>query len=487
MSSYYRFPWITALAIGGMVILLVIEIRTHVLGTVGYVALAGSALWLSERKSQLLTITICASILLITGYLLAISLNHPKDQTTFVVNRLAALVVVWSALYFTLRHRDTQARELKHRQELEEIRLEEERLKSSLKIYQAIARNFSVGWIGILDENLTYVVADGKGLTRVGLSANKITGQSFTHVFRSEVLRSSLEEARGGQNVKFEVQLNGRTLEVVACPLLGIHKDQWILVVVHDITTLKETEGQLVKALERERKLGEMKSQFVTMASHEFRTPLATILSSASLLSAYTGDKLEKDKGKHIARIKHSVRQLTDILSEFLLLQRLEEEGVKLYREEISLPLFLDELRSETELLKQDAQQELTIAHTGKETLVSDPQVLKKILYNLMSNAFKFSPGNGLVTLEAVVQNGFAQFHVSDAGIGIRSEDREHIFKKFFRGQNAANIQGVGLGLTIVDHYIKAMPECEISFSSVPEKKTVFTVSVNEDFPTPTG
>lgn len=477
MSSHHHFHWPTVVGIGLMVGLLLMEVQTHVLGNVGYVAIAGYALWLSKDRMQIYIITISASVLLIAGYVLAITLNPPSEQATFMVNRVSALVVIWFAQYFTIRYRMTQEHELRQRAELEEIKLGEERLKSSLKIYKAIAKNFPVGWIGILDENLNYVVADGKGLARVGLNAGEVTGKNFVSTLQADDGRPYLEEALGGKNVELEVRFKNRILEVLASPLPGIHKDKWILVVIHDITTLKETEAELIKALEKERTLGEMKSQFVTMASHEFRTPLTTILSSAHLLSNYSGDKLEKEKNTHVSRIKQSVKQLNDILGNFLFLQRLEEEGLRLNREAIDLPHVLSEIAIEAESLRHGTQT-FVLRHTGGNSIVCDIQVLKTILNNLLSNAFKFSPADGQVTLEAVVQNGLVLFRISDNGMGILHDDQPHIFKKFFRGKNATNIQGTGLGLAIVQQHLQAMPESEISFSSEPGKKTVFTVSL---------
>ncbi len=297
--SVTRFSaWPSIIGILSMLGLLAIEIFTHVLGTVGYIAIAVYALWLLEDRNQILFISISATVLLIIGYVFAISLQHPTDQGTFFVNRVSALIVIWFAYYFTLRYRKTQENERTQRIELEERRLAEERLRSSLEIYKAIARNFPVGWIGILDESMLYVVADGKGLGHAGINATDVIGKNFSNIIETNAGEPYLKEALEGKIVSFEINYNNRTLEVHASPFHVHQKKKWVLVVVHDITTLKETEAGLVKALEKERALGEMKSQFVTMASHEFRTPLATILSSASLLSNYSGDKYEKG-GSH--------------------------------------------------------------------------------------------------------------------------------------------------------------------------------------------
>lgn len=456
--------------------LLVVEIFTHVLGTVGYIAIAVYALWLSEYRNQILLISISATVVLITGYVLAISLQQPADQATFFVNRASALVVIWFAHYFTLRYRKTQEIERTQRIELEERRLAEERLRSSLEIYAAIARNFPVGWIGILNESMDYIFVDGKGLSRTGIKEADIIGQNFYRVLKAEGAEPSLMKALEGKHVSFELSYNSRSLEIHASPFHVHQKKKWILVVVHDITTLKETEAGLVKALEKERALGEMKSQFVTMASHEFRTPLATILSSASLLSMYPRDKYENEKSTHIARIKQSVKLLNGMLNDFLSIDTLKEGEIKSEYEPINLIDLLKEVEHEVESLK-GGHQTLRVNHSGVDTIVSSRQFLRSILHNLLSNAFKFSNHEDQILLEVEAGNKELILRVTDHGIGIPQEEQEYIFTRFFRAHNVVNIQGTGLGLSIVKKYLDLL-NGSIEFSSDLNYGSIFTVRV---------
>lgn len=456
--------------------LLIAESQTHVLGTVGYVAIAGGALWMSDRQNQIHLVAVSATLLLIAGYILAVSLYPPENQDTYLVNRASAVVVVWFAYYFTLRYRKTQEREHTHRIELEEQKIAGERLKSSLELHEAIARNFPVGWIGILDENLAYVVAGGKGLGRAGISASDIIGKAFSVVSRSDKAESHLKRALEGRNVAFEIDFGSRTFEIHASPLHSSGRTTWILIVVHDITTVKETETRLIETLEKERELGELKSRFVTMASHEFRTPLTTIMSSASLLSKYSGEKYEKQKDAHIERIKRSVKQLTDTLHDFLSITRLEEGGLQPNYTPIDLRDFLTEVAEEAESLKHDNQQ-LIVRQSKDVTLVTDRHLLKAILQNLTSNAFKYSHAEGHVILQAEVQSGQVNLSVTDHGIGILAEDKEHVFDRFFRGKNAANIQGTGLGLCIAKKYASLLGGA-ITFTSKANESTTFTIRI---------
>jgi PAS domain S-box-containing protein len=216
---------------------------------------------------------------------------------------------------------------------------------------------------------------------------------------------------------------------------------------------LEQSQHELSEALDKERELSEIKSRFVSMASHEFRTPLSTVLSSASLLAKYTGAGDQDKRDKHINRIKDSVKHLNDILEDFLNLGKLDEGKVVAHFGEFNLQeLILDTTEEMRGLLKKG--QEFVCHHTGSTKAYSDNKLLKNILINLISNAIKFSDENSPVVVNSAVNNGIAEISVADKGIGIALADQEHLFSSFFRGKNAINIQGTGLGLHIVKRYL---------------------------------
>lgn len=467
--------WPAALSILLMVLLFLLEIYTHVLGNVAYFVIAGYGLWHSGGRRQMQFIAILATVLLIVGYMVAVTFQGPADQATFFVNRLSALVATWFAYYLIMRYRRIKQKEQAQQVELEHKKLTEERLKSSLETYKAIARNFPVGWIGLLDDALNYLVVDGKGLERVNLKSADLIGQRFSSVFNAENVDAFLRQALDGRPSSFDAKYNSRTFEVQAARVLSSDKLNWIIVVVYDITTLKETESKLMKALEKERELGEMKTRFVTMASHEFRTPLTTILSSASLLASYSGNEHEKERLNHISKIKRAVKLLTDILNEFLSAGRLDEGSVRVRPELIQVKEFLLEVEHETELLRSGSQV-LEVGHIGDNNFLSDRSSLKVILTNLLSNAFRYS-SSGKVTLKSVAENGMWALQVRDFGMGIHTDDQRHIFERFFRGQNAMNIQGTGLGLFIVKQHVLLLGGT-ISFTSTINESTTFTVQL---------
>jgi len=189
------------------------------------------------------------------------------------------------------------------------------------------------------------------------------------------------------------------------------------------------------------------------MASHEFRTPLSTVLSSASLLSKYIKEEEQEKRNKHIQRIKESVNLLNAILEDFLSLGKLDEGKTAVHPGEFDIKELINDTTEEMKgMLKPN--QRLIFEYEGQEKVYSDKKLLKNILINLISNAIKFSPDDEAIEVTGKLINGTAEICVTDKGIGIPEEDQEHLFSSFFRGKNAVNIQGTGLGLHIVKRYL---------------------------------
>jgi PAS domain S-box-containing protein len=237
----------------------------------------------------------------------------------------------------------------------------------------------------------------------------------------------------------------------------------------------KKAEEEARKALDRERELNELKSKFVSIASHEFRTPLSSVLSSASLIGQYT-ERKEIDKvKKHVLRIKSSVNQLTSILNDFLSLGKLEEGKTEVVKEEIHLPEFLSEICEEIAPTLKTGQ-ELKLNYNGPvQRIHSDGRILRNILFNLLSNASKYSEINNPIYVECNTSPDGVSFSIRDEGIGIPEDDQKHLFDRFFRASNAGNVQGTGLGLNIVKRYAELLSG-SITFKSENGKGSSFTV-----------
>ncbi len=262
-------------------------------------------------------------------------------------------------------------------------------------------------------------------------------------------------------NEKLEQSVKERTeqLAKTVSKLLATNRQ-----LVHEIQERKSAEAALLKserelrkALEKERELNDLKSRFVSMASHEFRTPLSSILSSAELIEAYTTFEQQQNRSKHTNRIKLAVTNLTGILNDFLSMSKLEEGKIQHHPVEFDLKDFCSNFIEEIQGMLKKGQY---IRHEQPKkglTVVLDKTFLKNILFNLLSNAIKYSGPDTPIDFQINLTNRNLIIKVIDYGIGIPKNDQTHLFSRFFRATNVENIQGTGLGLNIVRKYVDAM------------------------------
>ncbi len=232
---------------------------------------------------------------------------------------------------------------------------------------------------------------------------------------------------------------------------------------------------ELTSALSKERELSDLKSRFVSMASHEFRTPLSTILSSVSLIAKYSLTDEQDKRDKHIMRIRSSVNNLTDILNEFLSLGKIEEGKIQQHVSEFNLKEQVQLIVNEIQPIVKNGQ-EINYNHNGGAHVKMDLSLLRNILINLISNAIKFSSdGDHIIAETDLNDSGILTIQIKDNGLGIPDEDHKHLFERFFRGKNATNIQGTGLGLHIVSKYVELMGG-KIEVQSALNEGTTFTL-----------
>ena len=242
---------------------------------------------------------------------------------------------------------------------------------------------------------------------------------------------------------------------------------------------LLQSKQDLAIALKKERELNELKSRFVSMASHEFRTPLSTILSSAALIGKYTNGEQQEKRIKHIDRIKSAVNNLTGILNDFLSLSKLEEGKIDNQPEPFDFNILCGEIAEDIQGLLKEGQK---IEHSAdQQTPVTlDRRIMKNILFNLMSNAIKYSPENSTIFCQTLLKDNELIINIKDEGMGIPKPDQEYLFTRFFRATNVTNIQGTGLGLNIVKRYVDLM-NGNISFESEEGKGSVFTIKIPQN------
>lgn len=257
-----------------------------------------------------------------------------------------------------------------------------------------------------------------------------------------------------------------------------MHSEELEKKVIERTEELRASEAKLRESFEKEKQLGELKSRFVSMASHEFRTPLSSILSSANLIGRYEKESQHDKRMKHVNRIESSVRNLTAILNDFLSLEKLESGKIRYNPIEIEVNEYIQHVIDEMSLISKNNQKILHF-HEGNSTIKADEHLLKNIIINLLSNGIKYSPEGKNVELHTQYADGKINIQVKDYGIGIPEEDQKLMFTRFFRAHNVTNIQGTGLGLTIVKRYLDLM-DGKIWFESEEGKGTTFFVEIPE-------
>lgn len=294
----------------------------------------------------------------------------------------------------------------------------------------------------------------------ISLSPYSTPDQKFVIAFIIDItLRKQAEEKLKNYSTELEKQVKNRTL-----------------ILEEAIEELEKTKIELKNALEKEKDLNELKSRFVSMASHEFRTPLTTMLSSLSLLTKYGEQNDKENQIKHVNKIKTSIHNLTDILNDFLSLSKLEEGKIENIPEKMNLKTFIADIIAEMQCMASDGQKILQ-KHAGNEIVSIDKKLLQNVLFNFISNAIKFSPEGETIEVAAQVLNSSVKISVKDNGIGISKEDQKHLFERFFRGQNATHIQGTGLGLNIVAKYAELM-NSSLDFESIENNGTTITIII---------
>jgi PAS domain S-box-containing protein len=312
----------------------------------------------------------------------------------------------------------------------------------------------------------------------VSLSHYERDGELFVIAFiiditkRKEIENNMLHQKKQLERISNEIRKLNTALEAKV--------EERTVILKEALQKLEQSQIELSEALDKERQLNEIKSRFVSMASHEFRTPLSTVLSSASLLSKYTTTEDQPNRNRHIQKIKDSVRHLNDILEDFLSLGKLDEGKVETHVTEFDLKEFISETIEEMKGLLKTGQH-FQFEYIGNENIYSDKKLLKNILINLITNAIKFSDEESSIKIAGNRNNALAKISIRDSGIGISEEDQGHLFSSFFRAANAMNIHGSGLGLHIVKRYLDLLGG-EVNLQSELNKGTTinFSIPINQ-------
>src|SRR5450432_4339420 len=287
---------------------------------------------------------------------------------------------------------------------------------------------------------------------------------------RKEIEKNMILQQQQLEKVTDEMRILNADLEAKV--------EQRTIILKEALKRLEESQNELSSALDKEKQLNEIKSRFVSMASHEFRTPLSTVLSSASLVDKYTTTEDQDKRSRHVEKIKNSVKHLNNLLEDFLSLGKLDEGKIGTHLHEFNLEdLIHDTIEEMNPSLKTG--QQFIYKNSCQNLIISDKNLIRNILFNLVSNAIKFSEINSSILIRSKSKEGLTYVCVKDEGVGISDEDKEHLYSSFFRGKNVVNIQGTGLGLHIVKRYVDLLGG-SIHLESVLNRGTTVWFSIPE-------
>lgn len=333
-------------------------------------------------------------------------------------------------------------------------------------------------------KNMGYTLDELKEMTPVDILPD-FTNKKFKNLLGSLVKNID-------QKIEFEAihqRKNGSTYPVFVNVEMAVFGDREVFIaIILDITEqrnyTKELEdtvalrtAQLEKALEKEKELNQLKTKFLTLVSHEFKTPLSTILTSTILLSKYSSQIQEEKRDKHIKTIKDKVEYLDNILNDFLSIEKLETGKVNYKISTFMLSKVLNEVIYNANMILKTGQQIKYPENIEDISLTQDQKIIELALSNLVHNAIKYSSEHTVVDIDIKQGASDTTFVIKDCGIGIPEKDQKNIFNRYFRAENAITIQGTGIGLNIIKSHIENLGGA-ISFKSKENEGSSFKFSI---------
>ena len=363
-------------------------------------------------------------------------------------------------------------------QALDELRKSEER-------YRTVIEKVGVGVVVVQDGRMVF--ANPSLVRIVGHPLDYLLSQPFNATVHPDDmpamvkrherrLRGEAVESMYGFRVVTQ-QGEVRSLELSAVKIEWSKRDATLIFVV-DATARLQAEQTMWLTLQRQTEINDMKSRFISVASHEFRTPLAFILSSVELLKYYGNRLPEAEKQEVISTIVDGVQRMTGMLDRVLPLGKVEAEMLEFKPRQIDIAALCSSLAEDARIQHAQADVGLNTRFAGlPETGLYDEKLLRHIIGNLLSNAIKYSPKDGQVEFRVFAADGKMVFEVADQGMGIPAEEIPHLFEWFHRASNVGSIQGTGLGLAIVKSSVD-LHSGSLSVSSVPGRGSCFTVTM---------
>ena len=367
--------------------------------------------------------------------------------------------------------------------QISQTEIAEKEVNSHITLLNGIAKNYPNGTILVINQNFEIDYVGGKEII-------KTLGDDFDYSrdirldqlknFKKkqlEDLKSKLKQTLKGDRLQYEVYFKGNYFRVNTTPLPTTANDniKRALFVYINITEQKKLSNEIQKSLEKEQELNELKSRFIAIASHEFRTPLSAINLSTTFLEKLNNSQFFEKRLNYLNRIKNNTNDMTSILDDFLSLSKIEEGKTKPSFETFNVASFFKMCVDELQDIKKEGQKIILLNPFKDEQIILDKKLLHHVVQNLLTNAIKFSSENTEITLNIFKKNNHLNITVQDQGIGIPQKEQQHLFNYFFRAKNATNIEGFGIGLNIVKQYVTLMNGI-IAFESKLNVGTTFKI-----------
>ena len=381
----------------------------------------------------------------------------------------------------------------------------------------------------VVDENQTIVATNFAAEEMFGYAKEEIVNQHLNilipskhhHVhgehFHSFYASKSSKRQMGKNRLLFGVKKGGDNFPVeVGLNPFKIQNKTYIMSIIIDITERKKAEDRIIElntqlenkvstrtnelnntvanlkseidkrvkaefglrnALKKEKELNELKTKFLSLVSHEFKTPLSGILNSAVLIGRYTEAETQDKRDKHLLTIKNKVQYLDGILNDFLSVERLESGKVKYKFSNFKLSKVVNEVIYNANMMLKSGQHIIYPKNIDDISIYNDEKILDLVLGNLLNNAIKYSPENTKIDFNITSNKEGLVFEIKDSGIGIPLKDQKHIFERYFRAENALTNQGTGIGLNIIKGHLESL-KGSISFESIENEGTTFIVKL---------
>ncbi|MGA7936939.1 MAG: ATP-binding protein [Kovacikia sp.] len=353
-------------------------------------------------------------------------------------------------------------RELREARERSQRRAAEQALRANEERFRSLIEN-ALDIITVLDEHATVRYVSPSIERVLGYTPEDFIGHPLFHYIHPEDREAILTAFKtamqtSGQTVLAEIKFrhqdgSWRIMEAIGKQFTESTGATSVVINSRDITERKQVE-ETRKTLQKEKELNDLKSQFISMVSHEFRTPLSVIVLSSSLLERFFNVATQEKRQEYLTRIQAAAKHMTQLLDDVLFMGKTAAGKQEFKPAPLDLVQFCQEMLEEMQLASNPQRAITFICPEVSIPAYMDEGLLRHILTNLLSNALKYSSAGTIVQFELTHDDVWATFQIQDQGIGISEEDQQHLFQSFHRGQNVGRISGTGLGLAIVQQSV---------------------------------